>query len=272
MAINLANLVSRKARSEVGIRTIANNIVETTKDDKGNILSEIINIIGKIGTSLVKGLVSVLLAGLSLTWAFAWGLVVSAATFLVNFNWNISDAELDKQVEQSWSNLYSSLGATLGNATGWLVCGVLPAASMFMFNEFLGLYVLKNVGEEALEELAGNISILIKSLAGATTRSIFSYLFKTVRNILYPDRDKNAQPWILSQKIEEKIETITDFNIRRLVEEYYEELVDACVEAGYVVANSVDSGNAMFKNNSKGILDPDKIVEIDFKRNKGDSR
>ncbi len=266
MAINPADLVSRVVRNSIGTRSISGNIVKTEKDKDGNIIGKTIDLLYRVGVSALKGVLTIILASINLGFAFAWGLVVSSLTYLANFDWNISDEQLKKQTESAWDSFYLSLGGALGNAAGWLICGIGPAALIFTFNEVLGLYLLKNVGEEALEELAGNAEILIKSLAKATGRTIFAYLFSKVRNLLYPNRDKNAKPWIFSQKIEEKIEKIGGSRISQILEELGEEFVEACIEAGYVLANSADNWLAMNKVSKATLLGPEKVVEIQFDR------
>jgi hypothetical protein len=270
MAISLTSLGSRIARSKIGIRKVSTGTELVKKDSNGNALERIFNLGLKLVKSLLSGLVNLLVSGLNLGWAFVWGAIVNSVTFLSNFDWNISDKELDRQTKAAWLAFYSSAGGFLGNAAGWAVCGILPGAVMFYFNEAAALYVLKEVGEEALDEIAGNAAVLIRLLFNAAARSLFVYAFKAIRNKYFPRDKNNNKPWILSQKIEEKIESIPNEITRTIVEEAYDEFFDSCVEAGYVLANAMDSYNALQKVANRQVLGAERIVEIDLDRKAAD--
>lgn len=270
-------LRSRAVRSEIGIRKIEPGVL-SRGTGLGELGSHIVNGLGKLLGFIVSSVINVASWGLT----EIWSLIVQASTFVWNFNWNISDKDLDRQIKGQWDSFGSLLGGLAGNAFGWFSCGILPGASIFAFNRALGLYVLKEVGEEALEELAGNLSNVVRQSIRNVASQTFAWVFKNWRNwmkqpnnvfakALFGDRYKDVMKewgksggpvWSFAKKVEDKVESISDPFWRNFVEEFLEEAWDGCVEAGFVVANSVESYLAMQKQSKNLILGPERLIEI----------
>lgn len=159
-------------------------------------------------------------------------------------------------------------GEILGNSMGYLACGVLPSAAIMAFNEPLGYYLLKEVGEEALDEFCDNFAAFLQVGFRASASALAYSWFKNTRKAIklsvgnpnsrsrkmikkvFGNRlvnaidtwgEKDSKPWSFRIFVEEKIEKIENPFLQEFVEEFYEEFKDACVEAGYVVANSLDT-------------------------------
>lgn len=115
-----------------------------------------------------------------------WSLFVSTSQFIWNFNWNMTDTEIDQQIQQRWNALSGMLGGTLGNSAGYLACGILPGATIFAFNEPLGAYVLKNVGEEMAEEFMSNLAGLVRYCFMSGVQSLILWGFKMSANLSSP--------------------------------------------------------------------------------------
>ncbi len=255
----LGSRLIRKTISNGGIRKFTKSALSDSKDDEGNVIGKIWNGINRFGNSLMSQTLSLLGSGFQFSWTALWSACVSGASFLWNFNWNASDAELDSQINSSFSGLAGSLGGTLGNALGYLVCGAIPGAILFTFNEPLGVHVLEQVGEEALDEIARNVANLIKVTATSVTKAAAIYAYKNIRKLWRePDSafvqklkasgivdqakiDKalayRNKPWSFAQKTEEAIESIPNEFWRNFTEEFVEEFFESCTEAGYLVAN-----------------------------------
>lgn len=289
-SIDFSSLASRAIRTSVtpsGIRRFARSGSIDKKDDNGNLLFKLYDGLNRFGGSLMSATLKALGSAFQFSWSLLWGACVSAAQFIWNFNWNASDAELDAQINSSFNALGGTLGATVGNALGWLACGAVPGAVIATFNEPMGLYILEKVGEEALEEIAGNLSNLIKQTATSTIRAASIWSYKNIRNLWRkPDsqlkkeliaagmkEDKITQaiaernkPWSFAQATENFVESIPNTFIKNFTEELIEEFADSCIEAGYVVAGSADSYLAMQKLANQNILGEEKTVEIVFDR------
>ncbi|NER49237.1 MAG: hypothetical protein F6J92_21585 [Symploca sp. SIO1A3] len=265
LTIIRANLSSRVKRSEIGPRTydVYGQIQEPESD---GFIQKIISVIGKVVGFLFKKVWQLLVAGFRFSWSALWGGIVSTTQFLWRFNWNISEKEIQNQMKNSLTQLAGTLGGTLGNSLGWLVCGALPGTLIFSFNEALGLYVLENVGEEALEELASNIAQLVRLSFGLAARGAFYYLFIKARKAFYGDKPRSKKPWSFASSVEERVENIDNQIVEQFVEEFLEEFSESCIEAGYVVANTLDAWNAQQKMAQKSLLGPERTVEVQFTR------
>lgn len=268
MGINLktkelsSRVIRKKVEGDNGLRVIS------TLDAVGSGLAKKEGFIGgtlkKIGGALFGGLkgfaFGVLKESLKfLTFSFTrlFGLLLGGISFIYNYNWNISDKDIDAQVKQSWINFAGVFGGELGESIGFFTCGVLPSAAVFAFNEPLGLYLLARIGEEFAEELALNISIVLQQAIRSASTTAFSLYYKNIRKILkhktsplrafIPKKildswGKQGGPVVsFSKKVEDFEEAIPNPMLRAFGENFREGLYDGCVEAGYILAGALDS-------------------------------
>lgn len=259
---------SRSVRNNIatddGIRSISRRQGD---DDGGGFLSGLFRDLWMNGWVLLDNL------GLrGMTFTDIWGVIVQAAIGIWNFNWNITDTQIDALLAQQKVILASYLGGTLGNLVGYLVCGVVPAATILTFNEPLGAYLLAKVGEEAFEEFSANLSLLLRASLRMLAQNVAYAIFKNIRkNVREYLKDPNSaqsrafaaflgssltqalrnwgaegsQPWSFAIAFENWIESFNNPVLEAFWEEFFEEAGDACIEAGYVIANGLDSWVAM---------------------------
>lgn len=286
LALQIANLASRATRlaSTQGqsIRRVATTATAREDDGEGGFF-DIFNGALKFGASLL----STVMGGLSfLAFSFSklWGQVVGGALFLWNFNWNITDKQIDEQIKQAEIALASTKGSLAGQALGFTVCGLLPAATIAVFNEALALYIIKEVGEEAVEEIAGSLTSLISLQFKQVVRTSFFALFKNYRTLFRGAarsiaqglvsvgqldqksvdkmEKKRNEPWSFSNAKDEQIEAISSPIDKAYWEEFWDEFQDSCIEAGFVVASSTDGFFALQKMATQAALGEEHIVEI----------
>lgn len=219
-----------------------------------------------------------------LTWSLtaAWSLLYEVTQTVFLFDWNQPDEQLDRQIEAQWNAYGSILGGAAGNTLGWITCGLLPTSRMFSFNEGLATYVRNEVTEEAFEEMMFNASSVIRYALRTLSRQLFFDTYKNVRHWLKQD-DNPALNLILGEsqstqlkeswgesegdsftfagEIEEQIERIPSAFWRNFTEELLEEFADGCIEAGYVIANSVD-GYLAQQRMAQRLNDRQRVVEV----------
>ncbi|MDB9375750.1 hypothetical protein [Nodularia sphaerocarpa] len=275
-----ATLESRAVRSAIGDRIFNSSLdQQDSGDGGGSIVSTLLGLGGRLLGFLVGSVGSVLGFSLSLL----WGMVTNAAQFIWNFNWNISDSQIDQQIQQKWNAISGMLGGTLGNALGYLGCGVLPGATIFSFNAAMGAYVLGNVGEEMAEEFLSNLSNLIRYTFMSGIESLILSGFKNIRHLIKSNSvligrilgdnaeaainawgASGSKPWSFALATEEAVESISNEAVKNFVEEFLEESWEGCVEAGYVVANSIESFIALEKLKQQQLpsLGKTRFVEI----------
>lgn len=288
--ISLFSLSSRLIREKIttqlnGSRLLSgiNNLATSIQNQNNPSQAGNGNWLTKIGGALTS-----FLGGIGSIATTAWGWIVGATNFIWNFNWNATDQQLDAQISDLKTMLAGYLGATLGNLAGWTLCGLLPSAAIFYFNEPLGLKLFEEVGEEALDELAGNLSSLIKAYIAGKTKQLFINTYKNTRKFLkflYSDPkgwlynytmkvnpefintvakwgEQGSQPWSFASWKEEKLEAIKDTAEQNFWEEFWDELGDGCIEAGYVVAGGIDSWILQQQMERESAQGEERTVEI----------
>jgi hypothetical protein len=219
-----------------------------------------------------------------------WGLstlishLQQGTQYLWNFNWNASDADLNQQIKSAEEALAGLIGGGLGNLLGYTTCGIAPSAGVMVFNPAMGLYLLKEVGEEALEEAAGYAATIIQSSFFLTMNKMFTDSFKSNRafynlvvnyagtalaNIIPGDlswqqyRQQRAGRGLVSfaDFVEESLETLPAPE-RNFWEQFLEESADACWEALYVMAGSIDNWIAQQRAARDILLGPERKIEV----------
>lgn len=180
ITVLIRELTSRQIRSQLTRNSTFPGFREITRSrdsDRGGNLSFFDRLKTFAGgtVKVVGWIVGKVFGGIGLTFTSLWGLVVQTTTFIYNFDWNISDQQIDARFASLKLMMAGYAGEIAGNAMGYLACGVLPSAAIMAFNEPLGYYLLKNVGEEALEEFSENLAaflvISLRSLAASLAYS-----------------------------------------------------------------------------------------------------
>lgn len=291
LTLALTALKSRQVRNSVasfGVRRFAANAVTNVDDAQPGIVNKVLKGFTRFGGFIVANLKNMYAGRFQLNFTAVWQKIVQGTQFLLNFNWNITDAQLDAQIKQGTIALASQAGATVGGALGYLICGAIPGAAMLAVNEPMAMYALSELGEEAADEIASNIASLLNLLAQQTIRYAFMTIYKNFRHILRPaalgvakilvtagildqesvekaNKNKN-EPWSFAQALEDTVDRIKDPIKQAYVEEFWEELGDSCIEAGYVVANAVDSFFAQQRMSNEMFFGKEKTVEIILNR------
>lgn len=295
LTLNIGSLASRVTRlaatGNQSVRRIAVNASATESDGDGGFLN-IFDSALKFGSSLLGSVFNLIGGAFKFSWSALWGTVTKTALFLINFNWNISDTAIDEQIKQADIALAAARGSLAGQSLGFAICGLIPAATIAVFNEPLGLYMMKELGEEAADEIAGSLATLVQLQLQQTVRRGFFALFKNYRTLFrgaaigFATALKSAgilsqssidkattnrnKPWSIAIALEDTVDSITDPSQQAYAEEFWDEFQDSCIEAGFIVANSADSYFAMQKMSNESLLGSERIVEIQPIRNEGD--
>lgn len=293
LSLDIADLASRAVRTKIGKRTVKALQTESAgQQGTGGALGFAQWAWNGAG-QLVGFLVAVVKGLLSLDFKKIWSMIVSAVGFIWNFNWNATDQELQNQLQTKINALAVKSAGVLGNAFGWAACGALPGAAIFVFNESLGAKILKDVAAEGLEELLDGIKGLAYDafLAGIYALAIWG--FTNVRKLIKSKSkligkifgsfaesmvkswgEKGSKPWSFAIAFENQVEKIPNETLKNAVEEFFEEAVESCVEAGYVVANSIDSYIAQKKLGEELVptLGKERTIELTPNRNFPDNK
>jgi len=291
LALDLNKLGSTLIRKQSSGETMTRLVSGPLAKEDGawwNIFGQALTLINDFGAKMTGSLLKSL-AGLG--WSAIIWILYQVPVFVRgvwSFNWNATDEALD----QYWANYVNSLaglaGGVVGNAIGWLVCGAVPGLFVAKFNKVLGMRILKEVGEEALDELTSNLWNLgrttARGLATAAMINLYKGTRRAIKKLVGGDSDwakgfsmlvgqdgvnaikkwgeKGTQPWSFAKKQEDFIESFTVQRQENFVEELIEEFQDSCEEAWYVVAATTDQWLQEQRFAREGLQGPDDVVEI----------
>jgi len=282
-----SSLIRRAAAGEEMTRLIGGPVV---KEEGGalSIFGKALNLINDWGAKVSGSLLKTLS---SWGWSAISWVLYQVPVFVRgfwNFNFNATDQELDAY----WANFVNSLaglaGGVIGNAAGWLVCGAVPGLVVAKFNKVLGMRILAEVGEEALDELCSNLWNLNRQIANGLARAAMVNLYKgtrrAIKRLVDGDSDwakgfsmiagpgavtaiknwgeKGSKPWSFAKKQEDFIESFDVPWQQNFVEELIEEFQDSCEEAWYVVAATADQWIQEQRFAKQAIHGEEDVVEI----------
>lgn len=255
LTLSSAQLPGISARNSIGEYVIdAASFVEEETSEEG-VISRIWDITKGLAGFIWKGALSLLKLIGAIDFRRVWGWLVNTQQFIWNFDFGATDVALSQQINQYWAGVVGQVGGLVGQSLGWLLCGALPGVVITKINKAAGLTILREVGEEALDELSAALYGLTNTLVNATVRSLFVKAYAGIRRWLrqpgnpfyelLPESLRQAwregKSWRISTQIEERIEAIPNQGWENFTEETLEEFGDACIEAGYVVAGGLDA-------------------------------
>ena len=223
--------------------------------------------------------------GVLITLSMLFTFVIGTIQILYNFNWQETDEDLDKEIKASYEGLAGLTGALLGKSLGYLVCGALPGATAFAFNKGVAAAIFEELSEEGKEEVLGHLSALANATFRAFATAQIKKQFKSARRYLKKKPNhplskilrqkmgekgfkewgsKSGQSFTLANAVEERVENIKDPRLRNFTEQFLEEFSEGCVEAGYIVVNTIESQMAAQRIMSKrqAGIDPNENVVV----------
>lgn len=235
------------------------------------------------GAFLSAGLLTQI--GILLTISALFTFVITTVNILWNFNWLVSDKEIDNEIKNAQNGLYGMAGELVGQSLGYVVGGAIPGAFTFLLNKHMAAAIFENLKEEAAEELGAQLSSLMRATFRSFTTALIKRQFKSARKYLKKNpnhplskiiREKmgekkfrewgntDGQSFTIANQVEERVEAIKDPRLQQFTENFLEGFGEALQEAGYIVANSADTfmaTQAMMNRRQAG-LDPDENVVV----------
>ena len=287
------NLVSRVVRrqatdSNSGLRvvsTLNQFLSDSEQGSNDGIFSGLGRFFGRalsFGTKSAGWILKVVSGLGAFTFSSLWGWLVNVGQRLVNFDWNSSDAELKQLATSGYLASASSWGSFVGSGLGWtagiglgygvsMLCPVIGSAT-------LARYVSGKVAVEAVEEvtqaLLNALSQTLRAMANHASLSLYinsrkllkrnkDLLPERVRGIVENWGSDNGPKVTIADSFETQIEKLPLF-LQLFTEEVVDEFFDSFIEAGYIIAQELDTALAAAKaatpeNPERGlILYPDR--------------
>lgn len=245
MAISLS-LNSLQSRVESRARETRKRAVQLAR--KGGVIQKLSRFLGFAFGAVVKFF--------NLSFDRIWDILVDAYFELKTFDWNATDEELQKQIETNNQRIIVAGSAALGNYLGWSAFRIATffagkigaarakrraAADGFKVPVLAGRVGLA-LAEEGQEELMFNFQRFLTTTISAQLSNAFINFVLTSRRNEWFGQQSITTPQTngsIAAKIDEKIEKLPKF-WQRPVETFIDAFEDGLIEAGYVVAMTID--------------------------------
>jgi len=243
---------------------------------------------GNIGRSIWSGMRSIAGAlGLSIGWLVR--AVQQGIMYLWRFDWNVSDQEIDQQIQADLNAFAGILGGAFGASIGWFIGGSVGGGVVAKIDPAMGMAIAKELGEEAWEEVSqywlGAMYVAVDIAASNAFRWAFKHVRRFIKNQkwarqLFGERysdlmDNWGKPGgevvALNKWKNDRIESIPNEAVRNFVEEFFEEFGDATSEVVAVIAQGIDSYNALQSTVAKEqTLGRDMLVRVTPNKEEGE--
>ena len=214
-----------------GLRWLG-NILQTT----GTVIKLFFDGAVRFGKFIIQGILSLI----PVDWTTLWELILESTYELVYFDWNQSDRELQEAIIQNNLNIITQWGQLIGSGSVWLGSIAIAGAASIKF-PVLGGKLALTLGQEGMESLKGTMTGAIAQSAGLSLRNTILQQYINARRAVKNVKEfKGGKPWILAEKVDEKIESIKNPQKKAFVRGAFEGALDALTDVGYVVALSLD--------------------------------
>ena len=183
-----------------------------------------------------------------------WDIIVEAYFAIKYFDWNATDADLQKMIDANNQRILNVAAEALGEQLGF---GAVRIANFFLGRMFgkkgkekaakikvpvLSARVGLALAEEGQEEAVANLRRVLTTTISAQVSNAFINGVLIARRNKWLGMSEITKPQSngsIAQKIDEKIQTLPEF-LRQPVENFIEGFEDGIIEAGYVVATTID--------------------------------
>ena len=190
--------------------------------------------------------------------------VLEAATFVYEFNWDVSDEQIEAQIKQLYVSFELRVVEILGRNLGSLVAVGIGGGLAFYVNPMLAKLLLAQVADEIFQELIGDMSGLLILLGKSLVTAGFLQTYKTARSFIkhayrnpqikaiaksigISDEainswgDSQVEDWSFSNKVEESIESLGNQRLQNLIEGFLTEADSGFRDTAMYMASAWDA-------------------------------
>ena len=187
-----------------------------------------------------------------------------AVEFIWEFNWDISDEQINQQIKQQWYSFETRVFGILGRSFGSLLSVGIGSAVAFYFNPLLAKLLIAQISDDLFLELLGQLSGLIQQALRGVAVSGFLMAYKSARQLIkkaYKNPrvkalalkmgikpgaieswgDKEVKDWSFSTQKNDLIESIGNDQLKNNINEFLEEATDGFWDTAVSMANIWDA-------------------------------
>jgi hypothetical protein len=247
----------------------------------GALVGGAIGLSGFVGTLSGIGILAGLLTGLNhlldnpIGGCISW--MANGALFLYNYDFNISQSEMNNQVQQAIIQIAGSAGGVAGFLLADLACGALPGGLLLKLNVTTAHRLWEIIGEPDKQALVASLTGLLATVGNLVNTLLFNHVFNNLRKVVQtfasnpygaqilnainpgfadvvktlgketpvldakgqPVKDANGQPtfkkvnnepFILSQKVQNRIQEIKNPVEKAFVQAAYQNAFQSCTQ------------------------------------------
>lgn len=234
IALATGNLTSRTIRRSVGERGIG--------ERAPNLLQQVGGLIAKAfraGKGLVNSIINKIK---TFEWNFSdLGNALAEGLYeLLYFDWNISDKEIEEEIKQNNITIARMFGNLAGQGLVWFASAGVAKLLAFKFPVLAGKVGLE-LAKEGTQTMKAQMISTLKTTGEIMAKSQLLKKYGWLRKRIKGGKEtKGGKPWILAEKIEEKVEQIKSPELRAFVSGAVDGAIDALVDVIYVVAFTLD--------------------------------
>ncbi|NEQ39147.1 MAG: hypothetical protein F6K40_23990 [Okeania sp. SIO3I5] len=214
---------------------------------------------------------------------------LEGSSFIWNFNWDISDEQIDQQIQSMWNAFETRVFGILGKNIGSLAAVGLGSAVAFYINPYLAKLLVAQIADDLFLELLTDMRGLLIQAGRSLLTAAFLSTYKGVRNLIkeaYKNPkikalvtkmgisekavnswgDKNVEDWSFAEKEQQFYESINNEQLRNNIEEFVEEARDGFSDTALNMASIWDA--MQFQNADREqqtlIYQPDRSQSEEF--------
>lgn len=252
-------LDSQIVRNLVGQRVL--DLTESfNSDSEGNIITRVFS----LGTKLVGFVVGALFNFVRWTLVDLWEFAVEAYFELKFFDWNQTDAEIQRQLRANDAIIAGALGRLAGTGLVWLTGVAVSTGLSAKFPVIAGRLALE-IAEEGGQEVRSALSNLLLVSRNVQVQNFLMNSLLNIRRFNLFNQTPVTQekkPWTIAEQIDESIQRISSTKLRAFVENFADSVEDSIIELGYVVAFTLDDHFAAQQRANQSTFGTVRTVEL----------
>ncbi|HET8686447.1 MAG TPA: hypothetical protein VFM18_07255, partial [Methanosarcina sp.] len=252
-----SELLSREIRKTATGGQILRKLDNKAPIDKNQIWEWIKGVAGWAGQRLMDAI-----TGNIMRFRFSDGFRAMVDGFITIYNWdfNVTDEVLEQRVKALNKQIKVTIAGQVGRTIGTVVAAGIGIGGAFAINAQMGMYLLQDAGTEIVQDWVSEVSGAILQIKNIEEQKAVIRRFQNYRRamkliyripglaeLLGADPQaiqqwgkEKREPWSFAKQVNNFVQKLPG-DWADIAEEFLEELGEAVVETGFIIAGSLDS-------------------------------
>lgn len=238
MNLSPITLVRSSLASEITRNFIGESVFDELATYSRTNNNGIIKTLFKAGSKFIGFLAKSALSFIEWSFSGLWDLTVQTFYELWYYDWNQSDEEIKKEIENNNELIIKSLGQLVGSGSVWITTIAVSAGLSIKYPVLAGKIALA-LAEEGGQEIKGQLTSFLQTTTESVIKNLVMSSHIAIRRA-NKNRIRSTEPYILADKVETKIQKIKNKVVRNFIAGFLEGAEDAIIDSGYVISNTLD--------------------------------